>query len=123
MREAFCCKPCDVRVVQLTNADIANIIGRLREKNKAVENKVSHPKASLNDGYIPMDPVFKPPVPIPIHDVEINETDHESEFYVFPIFYYLKNSILDSFYQCCIFFLAHMHQIRIMNEHDYAKRN
>lgn len=72
LAEAFACKPCQIRVKQITSTDIRRIVNKIKQNSKNfVKNE---------DVYKPIDAVFKPPVPIPVEEVEVVDMGHDGKF-------------------------------------------
>lgn len=83
LREAFGCKKCFVRVPKLTSDDIARIRENLVRLQKSIDPasiqaQVDCQKSTINQ-HRKDENVFKPPVPYPSNEVEVQSINHECE--------------------------------------------
>lgn len=73
--EAYGCKPCTVILRRLLIADINRWKNNLKDKRNLTVIQQKH------EGYVPIDNIFKPPVPVPIQEIEMGSLDHGCELF------------------------------------------
>lgn len=118
--DAFECKPCKVVVKQLTGAEIAQIFRKLQERSKSRTKPKSKPSVQqkveeIHQEKCRVDKIFKPPIPMPVNEVEIETMNHEGKFRQH------YNKINRYFNVVFVFLSAHQHQKRIRLEHNYSR--
>lgn len=82
LREAFGCVPCSVRVLDLSNERISEIIIRLKERSKSRTKPIIPKKEKNEEDGIDIHARefdFVPPVPVPVKFAEVGTMDHDCE--------------------------------------------
>lgn len=110
LREAFGCKPCRVVLQPISKEEIANMIhGKCSQKRKSTSFEEKLAKRRRDDA------IFKPPVPYPVQEFEIQSINHSGKYLILNSAEFANR--LPFFFSN---FTVHQHLIRIWNEHDYC---